>query len=162
MSKMVAMAAAAALALAACESAPPPNPSAGQVLGVGAGAGLGAAIGHISTYAVRGTVLGGGIGAIVGLAVGTYLDPPSRAKAVETTIRAADEGQTGAALEWSAGKNSGRVIPLAEPYADHGRTCRQLRQEETFSGESASRDVTACRTDIRTWEVVESLKDGEG
>ena len=153
---------AAALALAGCESAPPPNPSLGQGLGVGIGAAAGTVIGHISTYAVRGTVLGGGIGALVGLAVGTYLDPPSRAKAVETTVRAADQGQTGEALEWRSDGASGRVTPLADAYADHGRTCRLLRQEEIVAGDSSARDVTACHTADNSWEVVEAPKDGEG
>lgn len=144
--------AAIALALAGCSSK---GPTTGQVYGTAGGAVVGAGIGRVvGEYTMRSTLVGAAVGAVVGFAAGTYADPPAAEKHAAATIKAAEDGQP---VAWSTDKgNRGAVTPTGTQFADRsGRPCRTLKQEVTMRGDSATREVTACREGDGTWVVTE-------
>ena len=148
--------AALVLALAGCSSK---GPTTGQVYGTAGGAVLGAGIGRVvGDYALRTTLVGAAAGAVIGFAAGSYADPPAEEKHAAATIKAAEDGQP---VSWATEKgNTGAVTPTGSQFADRaGRSCRVLKQDVTMRGESASREVTACKDGEGTWVVTEYSAD---
>jgi surface antigen len=156
----------AVAALAACEPYTSFNladvvpPTKGQVGGSLGGAAIGALAAHAINASATATGTGAAIGLLVGLAAGTWADPPARQKVAEASLRAAEQAAIGEPVEWNTELSSGQVTPLGAAYADHGRTCRALRQEQVVDGEHGVRDITACRRADDLWELVAMGDDG--